>query len=344
MKKRILALAVSAMMAATMLSACGGSSSAPATTAAKAAAPATTAAAAATTAAAKAAATTAAAKAAGGSKVKVVLITMDSTDQHWVNVDKGAKAEAEKLGNVEYKWMAPDKKDDNQQIERVNNAVADGANAIMIAANGPDAITASLKEAIAAGVKIVYVDSPANLDAEATFSTDNEAAGKTAGQEMIKALQAAGKTDGKIGIVNVNSSTDSAVKREKGFRSAFDGSKFTLLETQYGEGDPAKSKDVADNYITQGVVGIFGTNEGSTVGVGNAIKGAGGGIIGVGFDKSDAVLSLVKDGSLVAVMAQNPDKMGSLGMEAAVKAVKGEKITEKKVDTGVSVLTKDSLK
>jgi ribose transport system substrate-binding protein len=280
---------------------------------------------------------------AAGAKTKVILITMDSIDQHWVSVDKGAQAAAAELGNVEYKWMAPDKKDDAQQIERVNNAVADGANAIMIAANGPDAITAALEEAKAAGVKIIYVDSPANSEAEATFATDNKAAGKTAGEEMIKALEAAGKTEGKIGIVNVNAATASTVAREAGFREAFAGTKFELLETQYGEGDAAKSQDIADNYITDGCVGVFGANEGGTVGIGNAIKGAGGGIIGVGFDKSDAILSLIKDGSIVCTMAQNPDVMGAEGLKAAVKAVKGEAITEKNVDTGVSVINKDKL-
>lgn len=275
-------------------------------------------------------------------EINVILITMDSTDQHWVSVDGGAQKAAEELG-VTYQWMAPDKKDDAQQIERVNNAIAAGADAIMIAANGPDAVTAALKEAQAEGIKIVYVDSPANLEAEATFSTDNEAAGKTAGEEMLKALEAEGITEGKIGIVNVNASTDSALKREAGFRAAFEGTDFELLETQYGEGDAAKSQDIADNYITEGCVGIFGTNEGSTVGVGNAIKGNGGGIIGVGFDKSDAILSLIKDGSLLCAMAQNPDVMGYEGMKAAVAAVNGEEIAETQVDTGVSVLNAEAL-
>ena len=274
--------------------------------------------------------------------ISVILITMDSIDQHWVSVDAGAQKAAEELG-VTYQWMAPDKKDDAQQIERVNNAIAAGADAIVIAANGPDAVTAALEEAQAEGIKIVYVDSPANLEAEATFSTDNEAAGKLAGEEMLKELEAQGITEGSIGIVNVNASTDSALKREAGFRSAFEGTDFELLETQYGEGDAAKSQDIADNYITQGVVGIFGTNEGSTVGVGNAIKGAGGGVIGVGFDKSDAILSLIEDGSLLCAMAQNPDVMGYEGVKAAVAAVKGEELPETNVDTGVSVLNAESL-
>ena len=282
------------------------------------------------------------AKAGDGKGQKVVLITIDSMDQHWVNMDKGCKKAAEELG-CDYKWIAPDVKDDAKQIECVNNAVAGGYDAIMVAANGPDAISSALQEAKDQGIKIVYVDSPANVEAEATFSTDNEAAGTTAGEEMKKALEDAGITSGKIGIINVNAATDSCVNREEGFRAAFDGTDFEIMETQYGEGDAAKSQSIAENYITQGVVGIFGCNEGSTTGAGNAIKAAGNAdIIGVGFDKSDAILNLIDDGYLLYTMAQNPDVMGSEGVKAAVKAINGEELGGEVTDTGVSVITKDS--
>ena len=271
---------------------------------------------------------------------KISLITMDSIDQHWVTLNEGAQAKAQELG-VEVTFMAPNTKDDAQQIECVNNAVAGGANAIMVAANGPDAISSALQEASAAGVKIVYVDSPANVEAEATFSTDNKAAGKTAGEQMIAALEAAGVSSGKIGVINVNAATDSCVMREEGFRSAFEGSGFEIMETQYGEGDAAKSQSIAEHYITQGVVGIFGCNEGSTTGAGNAIKASGNTeIIGVGFDKSDAILNLIDDGYLLCTMAQNPDVMGSMGVEACVKALEGESLGGAVTDTGVSVITK----
>ncbi|MFR6348939.1 MAG: substrate-binding domain-containing protein [Enterocloster aldenensis] len=271
---------------------------------------------------------------------RIALITMDSIDQHWVTLNEGAQKEAEALG-VSVTFMSPNTKDDAQQIECVNNAVAGGYEAIMVAANGPDAISSALKEAQSSGVKIVYVDSPANVDAEATFSTDNKAAGKTAGEEMLKALSAAGVTSGSIGIINVNAATDSCVMREEGFRAAFEGKGFTLLETQYGEGDAAKSQSIAENYITQGVVGIFGCNEGSTTGAGNAIKASGkDGIIGVGFDKSDAILGLIDDGYLLCTMAQNPDVMGAKGVEACVKALEGDSLGGAVSDTGVSVLKK----
>ena len=274
-------------------------------------------------------------------KAKVYLITMDQMDQHWQNVNKGAKEVADANGDaVEFKWSAPDKKDDAQQIDKVNNAVSDGAKVIMIAANGPDAISSALKDAAAKGVKIIYVDSPANFSGEATFATDNKAAGKTAGEQMLTELKAKGVTSGKIGIINVKPDTTSCVLREQGFRSAFEGAGFEILTTQFCEGDAAKSQDAASNFISQGCVGIFGTNEGGTVGVGNAIKASGKKVVGVGFDKSDTILGLVKDGTLLCTMAQNPDQMGKKGMEAALKLLKGEALAEKNVDTGVSVITK----
>ena len=268
---------------------------------------------------------------------KIALITMDSIDQHWVTLNEGAQKAAKELG-VTVDFMAPNTKDDAQQIESVNNAVSGGYNAIIVAANGPDAISSALKDAQSKGVKIVYVDSPANVDAEATFSTDNFAAGTTAGKTMIDGLKAAGVESGSIGIISVNNATASTVSRDEGFRAAFEGTGYTLLETQFCEGDAAKAQSIAENFITEGVVGIYGCNEGSTTGAGNAIKASGKPIVGVGFDKSDAIMGLINDGYLLATMAQNPDVMGYEGVKAAVAALKGESLGGKVTDTGVSVL------
>lgn len=314
MKKKLLGVLLSVVMVGTMLVGCGEKSTGDSTTKEK------------------------------SDSYKVYLITMDQMDQHWVNLDKGCQKAVKELGNVDYKWLAPDVKDDAKQIEAINNAIAGGADAIILAANGPDAVTETLKEAQAEGIKIIYVDSPANLDAEATFSTDNKAAGKTAGDKMVETLKAQGVTAGDIGIINTNAASTSTVLREEGFRSSFAGTSFKLLETQYCEGDAAKAKDIAANHITAGCVGIFGTNEGSSTGVGNAIQEIGSSkVIGVGFDKSDTILQLIKDGYLTASMAQNPDVMGYEGLKAAVQALEGTDLGGKVVDTGVSVITKDNV-
>jgi ribose transport system substrate-binding protein len=272
----------------------------------------------------------------------VYLITMDRMDQHWVAVDQGAKDMAAALG-LNYKWDAPEAKDNATQIEALNNAVSEGASLILLAATDPVAISMAVKAAKDAGVKVIYVDSPANEPALATLSTDNYNAGKLAGTTMLQNLDAQGTASGKIGIVSVNTATNSTMLREAGFRDAItaDG-RFTILETEYRNGDAAASQEAATNFINANadLAGLFGANEGSTVGVGNAIKASGTQIIGVGFDKSDAILGLLADGSLKAAMSQNPYTMGYLGVAQAYAAINGLSTGPAVIDTGVAVLTK----
>ena len=257
---------------------------------------------------------------AANAKYKVYLITIDKMDQHWVSVDKGASDMAKQLG-ITYKWDAPDVKDNAKQIEAVNNAIADGASLIMLAANDPSAISQTVKNAKDKGVKIIYVDSPANEPAVTTLSTDNYNAGMIAGETMLEELKNAGIMSGKIGIIGVNTATNSSMNREKGFREAItkDG-KFTLLTTEYKDGNFASSQEAA------------------TGGVGNAIKDSGKKIIGIGFDTSNTIESLINDGSLKAVMVQNPYTMGYLGMAQALAALKGNSTGPESIDTGVSVV------
>ena len=278
----------------------------------------------------------------------IYLVTMDLEDMHWVSVNQGAEdavAEAQAAGvDIRYVWVGPTVgKNDAAQIECINNAYADNANVILLASNGPETEVATIEQYDADGVKFIYVDSPANSDvALCTLATDNTEAGRMAGRTLLEALEAAGITEGKIGIVNINTSTVSTQFRENGFREVFEGKGYEILETQYGEGDAAKSQEIATNFITQGVVGLFGCNEGATVGTGNAIAAEEGNtVLGVGFDKSDAILQLVVDGKLVATTAQNPYNMGYYGIKDAVEYLTKGTTEFEDMDTGVTMLTAD---
>ncbi len=332
MKKKILSLAMAAILGIVTLAGCTTSDNSSNTTSSESNVTNTT--------VANADTTTAPAT---SQNAKVYLITMDRMDQHWVSVDQGAKDMAQALG-IEYKWDAPDVKDNAKQIEAVNNAVADGANLILLAANDPVAISEAVKNAKDKDVKIIYVDSPANEPSITTLSTDNYNAGKLAGETMLKELEAAGLTSGSIGIIGVNTATNSTMNRENGFKEAIEAKGgYTLLVTEYKDGNAAASQEAAAGFITanDNLVGLYGTNEGSTVGVGNAIKAASGkNIIGIGFDKSDSILGLLQDGSLKAAMAQNPYTMGFLGMAQAYASLKGYSTGPAVIDTGVSILTK----
>lgn len=275
-------------------------------------------------------------------KYKIALISLDSIDQHWLRVNDGAQKAAEELGCT-VTFMPPAKKDDALSIEQLNNAISAGYDAVLFAAGSHDAPVSTLKDAASNGMKIVYVDSAANFDAEATFCTDNFNAGKVAGENMLEELKKAGIKSGKIGIVSVKKSLNVVIERTDGFAEAFKDTDFELLEIQYGEGDIALSQTIAENFITQDVVGIFGSNEGCTTGIGNAIKASGKtDLIGCGLDTSDMIRGLLNDGYLKCIITQNPEKMGYEGVKAAVDALNGKSRGGEVVDTGVNVVRAES--
>ena len=276
---------------------------------------------------------------------KVGLITMDQMDVHWVRLQQAAQAKVDEYnaaGNkIDMVWMAPETKDNQQQIEKINAAVADGVNYIIIAANDATSANRALQEALDAGIKLIYVDAPASLAASATFATDNYAGGVKAGEYLKKVLDDAGVTEGTIGIVDAQAGVDSCQKRYEGFASVFEGTNFVLGERQYSDGDNTKAQELANTLINNGVVAIYGTNDGATNGSAAAVMDAannGTTVYCVGWDKSDSNIAHVERGELLAFMAQNPNIMGEMAIDAVVAMENGEDLGGKVEDTGVSVV------
>ena len=283
----------------------------------------------------------------GSKDYNVTLITMDQMDVHWVNVNAGVQdaiKDLEKEGyTINYNWYAPDTKDNAKQIEQIDMAVSNRSDVIMIAVNDPNACNQALKEANNDGARIIYIDSPATYEGEATFATNNYAAGEQAGEEMLKILEEAGVTEGTIGLVSAQAGVQSCVDRVDGFCKALEGTGFTPSEVQYSEGDTSKAQELATNLINNGAVALYGANEAATIGCGNAAREAKEKIYCVGFDNSSANRALVRKDAVQAYMAQNPHEMGSQAMQAAVKLLDGEELNGEVTDTGVSVVTEENV-
>jgi len=276
---------------------------------------------------------------------KVGLITMDQMDVHWVRLQQAAQAKVDAYNeagsNIELVWMAPETKDNAQQIQKIEAAIADGVNYIIIACNDATSCNNALQEALDEGIKIIYVDAPATLEASATYATDNYAGGVQAGEYMKKVLDEAGVTEGTIGIVDAQAGVDSCENRYQGFASVFEGTDFVLGERQYSDGDNAKAQELANTLIANGVVAIYGTNDGATNGSAAAVADAardGDTIYCVGWDKSDSNIAHVEGGELLAFMAQNPNVMGEDAIDAVVRSERGEDLAGEVVDTGVSTV------
>lgn len=276
-----------------------------------------------------------------GGPYKVYLITQDKTTEFYHILDDGASDMAFLLG-INYAWTAPEKKNNNEQIEFLNQAVQNGANLILLAANDPAAISSAIEAAKAEGVKIIYVDSPANVEAIATLATDNYNAGASAGRKMIDELVSEGIQSGSIGVLSPNETINSTSERDRGFRDIIsaDG-RFHLLNTKYDNGNKEAALKIASEIIgeNKNLVGILATDEASTIGLGNAIKDKNSKIVGIGFDRTAEIVNMLRNGYLKAVVVQNPYTMGYLGMAEAYAALKGFDTGPKFLNTGVSILT-----
>jgi len=282
--------------------------------------------------------------------VKAALITMDQTDFHWTVMDEAVRekaAEYAKEGkNIELSWMAPETKDTQKQLEMINAAVANNVDYILISCTDKTSAVRSLEEAKAAGIKLIYVDSSADTDGLATFATDNYAGGVAAGESMLKLLTERGLTEGNIGIVDIDAGMETVLNRYMGFASVFEGTNFTLLERQFCSGDNAKAQEIANTFINNGVIAIYGTNENCTNGAGGAVMEArknGNDILLVGWDKSAANFDYVEQGVIASLVIQNPRMMGEMAIDAIVKLEAGEELDPTPVDTGINLITKENL-
>lgn len=273
---------------------------------------------------------------------KIYLITMDKSDQFWMIMDNGAREMASMLG-VTYEWDAPLTRDINNQIQIFNNAVAAGADAIMLAASDPLNISTAVEEAKRKGVKIIYVDAPAFEEAVITLATDNYTAGRIAGENMFYGLEEIGLTYGSIGIIGVTPENRTTVNREIGFRDYFKSFvRYQILETIYTNGDPELAKQATEKFIRDNpnLVGVFSTNEGSTLGMGYALRENDINIIGIGFDITAIIQEMIRDNTIKATLVQNPFTMGYLGMAEAIAALRGFDTGPQLINTGVTVINK----
>lgn len=275
-------------------------------------------------------------------KYKIYLITMDLADDFWKSIDSGCRKAVAELGGIDYKWIGPDVNEDAPQRRCIEQAINDGAQAILLAASSPRGVNESLEKAAQAGVKIVYVDNAAEFDCVAFLATDNELAGMIAGETMKTALIESRITSGVVGLMVNKDNVTSTARRVKGFRKVFEDTGFTLDDTFFMEDDPRRIKTFVKNHSEY--VAFFGSNERTALALGEQIKESNSKQIVVGFDTSDAVLALLYDGALYATLQQKPEVMGYDGIRIALEALKGN-YTGKNVsiDTGVKVIYKDSI-
>jgi ribose transport system substrate-binding protein len=283
-----------------------------------------------------AAASDGAAASGGSEKPYIPIVSKGFQHQFWQAVRQGAEAQAAKL-NVTVNFQGPENESQvDKQMEMLQAELDKNPAAVCFAALDSQAAVPLLQQFKDKNIPVIGFDSGVDSDIPVTTAaTDNIKAAGTAADKLGELIGGSGK----VGVIVHDQTSRTGIDRRDGFINEMKA-KFPNVEIigpQYGGGDQLKSTDLAKAMI-QGnpdIKGFFGANEGSAIGVINAVNelNKAGQIVVVGYDSGKAQIDAINSGLMAGAITQNPVGIGEQCVDAAVKAINGETLP-KTIDTG----------
>lgn len=269
-------------------------------------------------------------------EIYIPVISKGFQHQFWQAVKMGAEKAAKEF-NVKITFEGPESESQvDKQLEMLETALGKNPKAICLAALDSKAALPLLQKCKDKGIPVIGFDS--GVDSEipvATCSTDNAKAAAYAADKMAEAI---GKS-GEIAVIAHDQTSKTGVDRREGFLNQIKAKypDIKVVDVQYCAGDQLKAADIAKTILQSkpNIKGIFGTNEGAATGAMKGIIEAkkDGKVTVIGYDAGKAQKDAVRSKQMYGAITQDPVGIGYKAVEAAVKAIKGEKV-EKNIDTG----------
>jgi ribose transport system substrate-binding protein len=265
---------------------------------------------------------------------------------YWAACEKGMQ-KAVQEEDVKGYFTGPPTTDVAQQRSIIENLLLqENLAGIGISPNDPTAVIEVINRAMERGIPVVTFDSDSpDSKRIAYIGTDNEGAGRVAGETLAKYMDGKGEVailTGGLGALNLN-------QRIKGFRSALERyPDMKEVALRPDDDDSQKATEVAYNLLMArpNLGGFFGVSAPGAPGAARAVETAKrvGEVKIVGFDDTPECREYIEKGVVQATIAQRPFDMGYKAVKVLVAARNG-KLPEKKImDTGVIVITKANLK
>lgn len=274
--------------------------------------------------------------AADGDTPYVALVSKGFQHQFWQAVLEGAEQAADEFG-VEITFEGPESESEvAQQIDMLQTAMDRNPDALGFAALDSQAAASLMSDAESRGIPVIAFDSGVDSDVPlTTAATDNRAAAALAAEKMVELIGG----EGQIALVVHDQTSVTGVERRDGFVEYIEENApdVEIVSVQYGGGDHLESTNLATAIIegNPDLAGIYGANEGSAIGVVNAVEelGRAGDIVVIGFDSGQAQMDAIRSGLMAGAITQNPVGIGYETVRAAVAALNGEDLPET-IDTG----------
>jgi len=281
--------------------------------------------------------------------LRIAVIPKGTSHIFWKTVHAGAVKAADTLPDVEIKWQGPLKEDDReQQINVVDNFINAGIDGMVLAPLDDKALLKPVREATAAGIGVVIMDSGLagipGTDFASFVATDNFEGGRKAGHRLADILD--GK--GKIILMRYAVGSASNERREEGFLDAI--AEYTNIEVLSSDQRAGVTSESAQNKAESllqrfpDLDGAFCPNEPTTFGMLRALEEAGRSskVKLVGFDTSDKLIQAMRDDKVHGLVLQDPFNMGKRAVETAVAYLRSQSV-KTRIDTGCVVATPENM-
>ena len=286
------------------------------------------------------------AAASSGKSYKFTFVQGVAGDGFYVTMACGIKAEAAKIGNISVNVQGPSKFDATLQNPIIQSVTAAKPDALLIAPDDVSASQTPINQAISAGIKVTLVDTTLKDPSQAVsqISSDNLAGGAQA----FTAIEQLAPQGGKVLVVNTQPGISTTDQRTSGFATAAKAnSKYTYVGVQYDQDSAATAAQVTSAALQKNpdMVGIFATNLFSAEGAATAVRQAGkqGKVKVVGFDADPDQIKALQQGTVQALIAQQPYAIGVDAVQQTVNALQGKTVT-KKIGTKFAIITQSNLK
>ena len=268
----------------------------------------------------------------------MVLSTLNNP--FFVNMKDGAEKEAEKLG---YDLVVLDSQNDPaKERANVEDLIQLGVIALLINPTDSDAVVKTVEVANKSNIPVITLDRQADGGKITShIASDNIKGGEMAAEYVLDKFK---DEKGPINVVEIQGIPGASATRDRGegFHNIMDkNDKFNFISIQAADFDRQKGLQVMENIIqaNPNIQVVFAHNDEMALGAVKAIKASGINALVIGFDGNDDAKDSIDANEMTAIIAQQPDLIGALGVELANKIYKGESI-KNKIAADLKVYTK----
>jgi ribose transport system substrate-binding protein len=282
---------------------------------------------------------------------RVALVMKSLANDFFVNMAAGAEAH-QQANSDQYELVVNgirNESDLSQQVALVEQMVASGADAIVIAPADSRALVPVLAKAQRAGVVVVNIDN--KLDEETLrragvqipfVGPDNREGARKVGAALAARL----RPGDPVAILEGIPTAFNAQQRRLGFEDAMREAGMRVVSVQSGQWEQANANTVASAMLREhpDLKAILASNDNMALGAAAAVRQAGraGEVAIVGFDNIAAIRDMVRDGRVVATADQHGGQLAVFGIEYALEILRGE-ATPQDRQTPVDLVTAETL-